>query len=48
MPKKRNDIIEFAIDTKIKYNDKLYEVVEQKYCDECSIATICEIGRAHV
>ncbi len=41
MPKKRNDIIEFAIDTKIKYNDKLYEVVEQKYCDECSIATIC-------
>lgn len=41
MPKKRSDIIEFAIGTKIKYNDKLYEVVEQKYCDECSIATIC-------
>lgn len=41
MPKKISDIIEFAIGTKIKYNDKLYEVVEQKYCDECSIATIC-------
>lgn len=41
MPKKRDDIIEFAIGTKIKYNDKLYEVVEQKYCDECSIAAIC-------
>lgn len=41
MPTKRNDIIEFAIGTKIIYNGKLYEVVEQKYCDECSIATIC-------
>lgn len=41
METKRNDIIEFAIGTKIKYNDKLYKVVEQKYCDECSIATIC-------
>lgn len=41
MPKKRDDIIEFAIGTKIKYNNKLYEVIEQKYCDECSIATIC-------
>lgn len=41
MGTKRDDIIEFAIGTKIKYNGKLYEVVEQKYCDECSIATIC-------
>ena len=41
MPTKRNDIIEFAIGTKIEYNGKLYEVVEQKYCDKCSIATIC-------
>lgn len=41
MPTKRNNITEFAIGTKIKFNSKLYEVVEQKFCDECSIATIC-------
>ena len=42
MPTKRdNEIKEFAIGTKIEYNNKLYEVVEQKFCDECSIATIC-------
>lgn len=39
--RKNNEIKEFAIGTKIKYCGKLYEVVEQKYCDECSIATIC-------
>ena len=31
----------FAIGTKIEYNGKLYEVVEGKYCDNCSLATIC-------
>lgn len=41
METKINDIKEFAIDTKIKYNGKLYEVVEGKYCDNCSIANIC-------
>lgn len=41
METKINDVKEFAIGTKIEYNGKLYEVVEQKYCDECSIATIC-------
>ena len=42
MPTKRNDKVkEFAICTKIEYNGKLYEVVEQKFCDECSLATIC-------
>ena len=42
MPTKRdNEIKEFAIGTKIKFNSKLYEVVEQKFCDKCSIATIC-------
>lgn len=41
METKINETKEFAIDTKIEYNGKLYEVVEQKYCDECSIATIC-------
>lgn len=41
MGTKRDDIIEFAIGTKIKYNGKLYKVVEQKYCNECSLAYIC-------
>lgn len=42
MPTKRNnDTKEFAIGTKIEYNGKLYEVIEQKFCDGCSIAHIC-------
>ena len=41
METKRNDVKEFAIGTKIEYNGKLYEVIEQKFCDECSIANIC-------
>ena len=41
METKINDVKEFAIGTKIEYNDKLYEVVEQKFCNECSIANIC-------
>ena len=41
MPAKRNDIKEFTIGTKIEYNGKLYEVVEQKFCDECSLNNIC-------
>lgn len=41
METKRNDIIEFAIGTKIEYNGKLYEVVEQKFCVECSLKNIC-------
>lgn len=41
METKRNDIIEFAIGTKIEYDGKLYEVVEGKYCDNCSIKNIC-------
>ena len=38
---KINDVKEFTIGTKIEYNGKLYEVVEGKYCDNCSIANIC-------
>lgn len=39
---KRNDEVkEFAIGTKIEYNGKLYEVVEELFCDNCSIANIC-------
>lgn len=41
MVTKRNDIKEFAIGTKIEYDGKLYEVVEQKFCDGCSIKNIC-------
>ena len=42
MPVKRNnEVKEFAIGTKIEYNGKLYEVVQGKYCDNCSIANIC-------
>ena len=41
METKINDVKEFAIGTKIEYNGKLYEVVEQKFCNECSIKNIC-------
>lgn len=41
MPTKRNDTKEFAIGTKIEYSGKLYEVVEQKFCNECSLTHIC-------
>ena len=41
METKINDVKEFAIGTKIEYNSKLYEVIEQKYCNECSLAYIC-------
>ena len=41
METKINDIKEFAIGTKIEYDGKLYEVVAQTYCDNCSIANIC-------
>ena len=42
MPTKSdNEIKEFAIGTKIEYNSKLYEVVEQKFCDGCSLTHIC-------
>lgn len=36
-----NEVKQFAIGTKIEYNGKLYEVVRGKYCDDCSIASIC-------
>lgn len=41
METKINETKEFAIGTKIEYNGKLYKVIEQKYCDECSIANVC-------
>lgn len=42
MPTKRNnEVKELAIGIKIKYNSKLYEVVEQKFCYGCSLKYIC-------
>lgn len=41
METKINETKEFAIGTNIEYNGKLYEVIEHKFCDECSIAHIC-------
>ena len=41
METKINDVKEFAIGTKIEYDGKLYLVVAQTYCDNCSIANIC-------
>lgn len=39
--KRNNEVKEFAIGTKIKYNSKLYEVIESVNCADCSIANIC-------
>lgn len=39
--KRNNEVKEFAIGTKIEYNGKLYEVVEELFCKNCSIANIC-------
>lgn len=36
-----NEVKQFAIGTKIGHNGKLYEVVEGKFCNDCSIACIC-------
>lgn len=41
METKINNIKEFAIGTTIDYDGKLYKVVAQTYCDNCSIANIC-------
>ena len=41
METKINDVKEFAIGSNIEYDGKLYEVVAQTYCDNCSIANIC-------
>ena len=43
MPTNRNNnkVKEFAIGTRIKYNGKLYEVIESDNCADCSIANIC-------
>ena len=41
---RNNEVKEFAIGTKIKYNGKLYEVVKHKHCDTCSIKSFCNVS----
>ena len=36
-----NEVKQFAIGTRIEHNGKLYEVVQGKFCNDCSIARIC-------
>nr|DAG90441.1 MAG TPA: hypothetical protein [Crassvirales sp.] len=43
-----NEDKEFAIGSKIKYNDKLYEVVKCKYCENCSISSFCSASDNYV
>ena len=38
---KINDVKEFDIGTKIEYDGKLYVVIQGKYCNDCSIVSIC-------
>lgn len=39
--RRNNKVKEFAVGTRIKYNGKLYEVIESVNCADCSIANIC-------
>lgn len=50
MPTNRNnnEVKEFAIGTKIKYNGKVYEVVKHKYCDNCSIKSFCNASDEYI
>lgn len=48
--KKRKDYNhkEFAVGTKIEYNNKLYEVVKSNTCENCSISSFCSISDNYV
>lgn len=48
MPTKRKDFKEFAIGSKIEYNGKVYEVVEGKYCDNCSLKSFCNASDEYI
>lgn len=39
---------EFAVGTKIEYNNKLYEVVKSNTCENCSISSFCSASDNHV
>lgn len=36
-----NEVKQFAIGTKIEHNGKLYEVLQDKSCNNCSLASVC-------
>lgn len=48
--KKRKDYNhkEFAVGTKIEYNNKLYEVVKSNTCENCSISSFCSASYNYV
>ena len=48
--KKRKDYNhkEFAVGTKIEYNNKLYEVVKSNTCENCSISSFCSASDNYV
>lgn len=50
LKKKRKDYNhkEFAIGTKIEYNNKLYEVVKSNTCENCSISSFCSASDNYV
>lgn len=50
MPTNRNNNFdkEFAIGTKIKYNGKLYEVIESNSCADCSIKSFCNASDEYI
>ena len=39
---------EFAVGTKIEYNNKLYEVVKSNTCENCSISSFCSASDNYV
>lgn len=50
LKKKRKDYNhkEFAVGTKIEYNNKLYEVVKSDTCENCSISSFCSASDNYV
>lgn len=48
--KKRKDYNhkEFAVGTKIEYNNKLYEVVKSNTCENCSISSFCSASDNYI
>lgn len=48
--KKRKDYNhkDFAVGTKIEYNNKLYEVVKSNTCENCSISSFCSVSDNYV
>lgn len=39
---------DFAVGTKIEYNNKLYEVVKSNTCENCSISSFCSVSDNYV